>query len=102
MEGGVDGDRGGGGDGNIMLLLAEEWVGDGRNKKPLSWRMTKIILVGVGWDGSLSVDVAAGGMRPKSMVVLVVVVAEAGARILCLCWRRVRCILLCRCRCGKN
>jgi len=91
MEGWVDGGRGGGGDGNIIPLLAEEWMGRIRIIRTLGrggWM--KIIYLGVGWDGSLSVDAAAGGMYPKSTVVLVVVVAEAGVAILCLCWQRGR------------
>lgn len=49
---------------------------DGGNKNPRPWRTTELIYLGVGWDGSLSVNAAAGGMRPKSTVVLVVAVAE--------------------------
>ena len=52
------------------------------NKKPRSWRTKKLIYLGVGWDGSLSVNAATGVMRPKSTVVLVVAVAEGGKDIM--------------------
>ena len=52
---------------------------DGKNKNPWPWWTTQIIYLGVIWDGLLSIDVVAGGMRPKLTVVLVGVMAEGGS-----------------------
>ena len=52
------------------------------NKNPWLWRMMEIIYLGVGWDGSLSVNVATEVMRPKLTVVLVVAVAEGNEDVM--------------------